>query len=166
MGASRQWERSRQGQQQSPSSATLLSGNSQSRFSLQGAVLVHSDKGPPLPEQPHTHELLIRVADAGPSVPHLSTTATVIVHLVPWRASTVATSTHRATVRGGPWALEVGGERISEDGETQFSRWTVGEGTPEGTVECREQYRRANLGCRGASRWRGLDGQGTLAEQW
>ncbi|XP_053786262.1 cadherin-related family member 4 isoform X3 [Desmodus rotundus] len=79
-------------------SYSIMGGNSQSRFSLQGAVLVHSDKGPPLPEQPHTHELLIRVADAGPSVPHLSTTATVIVHLVPWRASTVATSTHRATV--------------------------------------------------------------------
>lgn len=59
-----------------------------------------SRRGPPLPEQPHTYELLIRVADAGPSVPHLSTTATVIMHLVPWRASTAATSTHRATVRG------------------------------------------------------------------
>lgn len=56
--------------------------------------------GPPWPEQPHTYELLIRVADAGPSTPHLSTTAIVIVHLVPWRASTVATSTHRTTVRG------------------------------------------------------------------
>nr|XP_019579394.1 PREDICTED: cadherin-related family member 4 isoform X2 [Rhinolophus sinicus] len=78
----------------------IIGGNSQSRFSLQGAVLVHDDLllGPPWPEQPHTYELLIRVADAGPSTPHLSTTATVIVHLVPWRASTVATSTHRTTV--------------------------------------------------------------------
>ncbi|XP_057562393.1 cadherin-related family member 4 [Hippopotamus amphibius kiboko] len=81
-------------------SYSIVGGNSQSRFSLQGAVLVHNDLvlGPPWPEQPHTYELLIRVADAGPSTPHLSTTATVIVHLVPWRASTVATSTHRAPV--------------------------------------------------------------------
>ncbi|XP_032987946.1 cadherin-related family member 4 isoform X1 [Rhinolophus ferrumequinum] len=78
----------------------IIGGNSQSRFSLQGAALVHNDLmlGPPWPEQPHTYELLIRVADAGPSTPHLSTTATVIVHLVPWRASTVATGTHRTTV--------------------------------------------------------------------
>ncbi|XP_064352602.1 cadherin-related family member 4 isoform X2 [Camelus dromedarius] len=89
-----------QGQQWPPSSATLFSGNSQSRFSLQGAVLVYNDLmlGLSWPEQPHTYELLIHVADAGPSTPHLSTTTTVIVHLVPWTASTVATSTHRATV--------------------------------------------------------------------
>ncbi|XP_059967137.1 cadherin-related family member 4 [Mesoplodon densirostris] len=81
-------------------SYSIVRGNSWSQFSLQGAVLVHNDLmlGPSWPEQPHTYELLIRVADAGPSTPHLSTTATVIVHLVPWRASTVATSTHRATV--------------------------------------------------------------------
>ncbi|XP_036905593.1 cadherin-related family member 4 isoform X3 [Sturnira hondurensis] len=81
-------------------SYSIVGGNSQSRFILQGAILVHSDVmlGPPWPEQPHTYELLIRVADAGPSIPHLSTTATIIVHLVPWRASTEATSTHRATV--------------------------------------------------------------------
>ena len=91
-----------------------FSGNSQSRFSLQGAVLVHNDLmlGSPWPEQPHTYELLIRVADAGPSAPHLSTTATVIVHIVPWRASTGATSTHRTTVRGGPQALAGWGEKI------------------------------------------------------
>ncbi|XP_070632808.1 cadherin-related family member 4 isoform X13 [Bos indicus] len=78
----------------------IVGGNSQSRFSLQGAVLVHNDLmlGPPWPEQSHTYELLIRVADAGPSTPHLSTTATVIVHIVPWRASTGATSIHRTTV--------------------------------------------------------------------
>ncbi|XP_036725062.1 cadherin-related family member 4 isoform X2 [Balaenoptera musculus] len=81
-------------------SYSIVGGNSRSQFSLQGAVLVHNDLmlGPSWPEQPHTYELLIRVADAGPSTPHLSTTATVIVHLVPWRASTVATSAHRATV--------------------------------------------------------------------
>ncbi|XP_039693708.1 cadherin-related family member 4 isoform X2 [Pteropus medius] len=81
-------------------SYSIVGGNSQSQFSLRGAVLVHDNLklGAPWPEQPHTYELLIRVADAGPSIPHLSTTATVIVHLVPWRASTVATSTHRATV--------------------------------------------------------------------
>ncbi|XP_060019878.1 cadherin-related family member 4 [Lagenorhynchus albirostris] len=81
-------------------SYSIVGGNSWSQFSLQGAVLVLNDLmlGPSWPEQPHTYELLIRVADAGPSTPHLSTTATVIVHLVPWRASTVATSTHRATV--------------------------------------------------------------------
>lgn len=91
-----------------------FSGNSQSRFSLQGAVLVHNDLllGSPWPEQPHTYELLICVADAGPSAPHLSTTATVIVHIVPWRASTGATSTHRTTVRGGPQALAGWGEKI------------------------------------------------------
>ncbi|XP_033268991.1 cadherin-related family member 4 [Orcinus orca] len=81
-------------------SYSIVGGNSWSQFSLQGAVLVLNDLmlGPSWPEQPHTYELLIRVADAGPFTPHLSTTATVIVHLVPWRASTVATSTHRATV--------------------------------------------------------------------
>nr|KAF6334951.1 cadherin related family member 4 [Pipistrellus kuhlii] len=54
--------------------------------------------GPSPPAQPRTFELLIRVADAGPSAPHLSTTATVLVHLVPPRASTAATSTSGATV--------------------------------------------------------------------
>lgn len=85
----------------------LLSGNSQSRFSLQGATLVYNNilLGPLWPEQFYTYELLIRVADAGPSIPHLSTTATVSVHLIPWSASTVATRTHRSTVRGGPWDL-------------------------------------------------------------
>lgn len=99
-------------QQCFPSFATLLSGNSQSQFSLRGAVLVHDNPklGAPWPEQPRTYELLIRVADAGPSIPHLSTTATVIVHLVPWKASTVAASTHRATVRGILGPLR-GGER-------------------------------------------------------
>lgn len=117
MSVTRLWERHGQSQQCSPSFATLLSGNSQSQFSLRGAVLVHDNLklGAPWPEQPHTYELLIRVADAGPSIPHLSTTATVIVHLVPWRASTVATSTHRATVRGvlGPlWGRERGPWRV------------------------------------------------------
>uniref|UniRef100_A0A8D0PU30 Cadherin domain-containing protein n=1 Tax=Sus scrofa TaxID=9823 RepID=A0A8D0PU30_PIG len=81
-------------------SYSIVGGNSQSRFSLQGAILVHSDLmlAAPWPEQPRTYELLIRVADAGPSIPHLSTTATVIVHLVPWRGSTVATITHGTTV--------------------------------------------------------------------
>lgn len=81
-------------------SYSLVGGNRQGRFRLQGAALLHDDLllGASPPEQPQTYELLIRVADAGPSAPHLSTTATVIVHLVPWRASTVATSTSRATV--------------------------------------------------------------------
>lgn len=98
-----------QGQLRSLSVVILLSGNSQSQFNLQGAVLMHSGPclGLPWPEQPQTYELLIRVADAGPSTPHLSTTATVIVHLLPWRASTVATSTHTTTV-SGVW-LGVGG---------------------------------------------------------
>lgn len=78
--------------------------------------------GPPWPEQPCTYELLVHVADVGPSVPHLSTTATIIVHLVPWRASTVATSTHRSTVRGfsGSWGL---GERILKGEDTWLFRW-------------------------------------------
>nr|XP_017503636.2 cadherin-related family member 4 isoform X12 [Manis javanica] len=90
-------------------SYSIVAGNSRSRFRLQGAALVHSEAtlGPPWPDQPHTQELLIRVADAGPSIPHLSTTATVIVHLVPWRASTEATSTHRATVPSGVTPLLV-----------------------------------------------------------
>ncbi|KAM9185569.1 LOW QUALITY PROTEIN: cadherin-related family member 4 [Dugong dugon] len=81
-------------------SYSIVGGNTQSRFSLQGAVLVHNDPvpGPPWSQQPHTYELLIHVADAGPSIPHLSTTATIIVHLIPWRASTVATSSHRTTM--------------------------------------------------------------------
>ncbi|XP_053454817.1 cadherin-related family member 4 [Nycticebus coucang] len=81
-------------------SYNIVGGNSQSRFSLQGAFLVYYDPvlESPWPEQPHTYELLICVADAGPSISHLSTTATIIVHLVPWKASTVAISTHRATV--------------------------------------------------------------------
>ncbi|XP_055485714.1 cadherin-related family member 4 isoform X2 [Psammomys obesus] len=81
-------------------SYSIMGGNSQSRFRLQGSILVHNDTvlGPPWPEQPCTYELLIHAADAGPSVPHLSTTATIIVHVVPWKASTVATSTHRSTV--------------------------------------------------------------------
>ncbi|XP_073757317.1 cadherin-related family member 4 isoform X10 [Callorhinus ursinus] len=80
-------------------SYSIVGGNSQSRFSLQGPILVHNNMlGPPWPEQPHTHELLIRVADAGPSIPHLSATATVIVHLVPWSTSTAATRTRSAAV--------------------------------------------------------------------
>ncbi|KFO18582.1 Cadherin-related family member 4 [Fukomys damarensis] len=81
-------------------SYSIVGGNSQSRFRLQGAILVHNDSvlGPPWPQQPCTYELLIRVADAGPSTSHLSTTATIIVHLLPWKASTMATRTHRAIV--------------------------------------------------------------------
>ncbi|XP_049995619.1 cadherin-related family member 4 isoform X5 [Alexandromys fortis] len=86
--------------QRSALSYSIVGGNSQSRFRLQGTILLHNDTvlRPPWPEQPGTYELLIRVADVGPSSPHLSTTATIIVHLVPWRASTVATSTHRSTM--------------------------------------------------------------------
>ncbi|XP_076431622.1 cadherin-related family member 4 isoform X12 [Peromyscus maniculatus bairdii] len=86
--------------QRSAFTYSIVGGNSQSRFRLQGTVLMHNDTvlGPPWPEQPCTYELLIHVADAGPSIPHLSTTTTIIVHLVPWRAGTVATSTHRSTV--------------------------------------------------------------------
>lgn len=103
-----------------PSSpTTLLSGNSQSRFRLQGTVLVYNDTvlGPLWPEQPRTYELLIHVADVGPSIPHLSTTATIIVHLIPWKASTVAASIHQSTVRGfsGSWGL---GERTLKDEDT------------------------------------------------
>ncbi|XP_007953544.1 cadherin-related family member 4 [Orycteropus afer afer] len=81
-------------------SYSIVGGNSQSQFNMQGAALVHSDPmlGPPWSQQPHTYELLICVADAGPFTPHLSTTATIIVHLVPWRTSTVTTSTYRATM--------------------------------------------------------------------
>ncbi|XP_052576421.1 cadherin-related family member 4 isoform X4 [Peromyscus californicus insignis] len=86
--------------QRSALSYSIVGGNSQSRFRLQGTVLMHNDTvlGPPWPEQPCTYELLIHVADVGPSIPHLSTTTTIIVHLVPWRAGTVATSTHSSTV--------------------------------------------------------------------
>ncbi|XP_012323171.1 cadherin-related family member 4 [Aotus nancymaae] len=81
-------------------SYSIVGGNSQNRFILQGPILVHSDLvlGPFWAEQPNTYELLICVADAGPSTPHLSTTATIVVHLVPWKASTEATSLHRTTV--------------------------------------------------------------------
>ncbi|XP_041616657.1 cadherin-related family member 4 isoform X14 [Vulpes lagopus] len=81
-------------------SYSIVGGTSQSRFSLQGAILVYNDitLGPPWPEQPHSYELLICVADSGPSIPHLSTTATIIVHVVPWNASTAATRIHRVTV--------------------------------------------------------------------
>lgn len=81
-------------------SYSIVGGNSQSRFRLQGAILVYNDTvlGPPWPEQPCTYELLIHVADVGPSIPYLSTTTTIIVHLVPWKASTVATSTYQSTV--------------------------------------------------------------------
>ncbi|XP_072642282.1 cadherin-related family member 4 [Canis lupus baileyi] len=81
-------------------SYSIVGGTSQSRFSLQGAILVYNDimLGPPWPEQSHSYELLIRVADSGPSIPHLSTTATIIVHVVPWNASTASTRIHRVTV--------------------------------------------------------------------
>ncbi|KAM4821605.1 cadherin-related family member 4 isoform 1-T2 [Thomomys bottae] len=79
---------------------SIVGGNIQNRFRLQGAILVHDDTllGPPWLEQPSTYRLLVRVADAGSSIHHLSTTATIIVHLVPQRTSTVATSTYRNTV--------------------------------------------------------------------
>ncbi|XP_037385196.2 cadherin-related family member 4 [Talpa occidentalis] len=81
-------------------SYSIVGGNSRSQFSLQGAVLVYNDLmwRPSWPEHPLTYELLIRVTDAGSFTSHLSTTATVIVHLVPWTTSTMATSTHRDTV--------------------------------------------------------------------
>lgn len=55
-----------------------------------------------------------------------------------------------------------------EGEETPFSRWTMGKGIPGGNIECKEQYRRANLGCgvaqplEGIEGWmiRGLAGQG------
>lgn len=81
-------------------SYSIIGGDSKNQFRLQEAILMHNDSmlGPPWQEQPCTYELLIRAADAGPSIPHLSTTVTIIVHLVPWRASTVAMSTQRTTV--------------------------------------------------------------------
>ncbi|CAK6435894.1 unnamed protein product [Pipistrellus nathusii] len=81
-------------------SYSLVGGAGQGRFRLQGAALLHEEppSGPPPPAQPRTYELLIRVADAGPSAPHRSTTATVLVHLVPRTASAAATSTSGATV--------------------------------------------------------------------
>ncbi|XP_017357738.1 cadherin-related family member 4 isoform X1 [Cebus imitator] len=81
-------------------SYSIVGGNSQNRFILQGAMLVHSDLvlGPFWPEQRNTYELLICVADAGPSIPHLSTTATIVVHPVFSKASREATSIHRTTV--------------------------------------------------------------------
>lgn len=81
---------------------------------MQEAILVHNYSllEPPWPEQSCTYELLIHVADAGPSIPHLSTTATIIVHLVPWRNSTVATGTQRTTVRGFLRLLGMRGEEF------------------------------------------------------
>ncbi|XP_047420641.1 cadherin-related family member 4 isoform X4 [Sciurus carolinensis] len=81
-------------------SYSIMGENSKNQFRMQEAILVHNYSllEPPWPEQSCTYELLIHVADAGPFIPHLSTTATIIVHLVPWRASTVATSTQRTTV--------------------------------------------------------------------
>ncbi|XP_049719005.1 cadherin-related family member 4 isoform X9 [Elephas maximus indicus] len=47
-------------------SYSIVGGNTQSRFSLKGAMLVHSDPvpSPPWSQQPNTYELLIRVTDA------------------------------------------------------------------------------------------------------
>ncbi|XP_004676211.1 PREDICTED: cadherin-related family member 4 [Condylura cristata] len=80
-------------------SYSIVRGNTQSQFSLQGTVLVYNNLmlRPSWPKQPHTYELLIHVADAGPFTSHLSTTATVIVHVVPGSTSTMATRTHRDT---------------------------------------------------------------------
>ncbi|XP_042522015.1 cadherin-related family member 4 isoform X2 [Dipodomys spectabilis] len=79
---------------------SIVGGNTQNRFRLQGASLVYDDTllGPPWLDQPCTYWLLIHVADAGNSIHHLSTTVTIIVHLIPQRVSTEATSTHRNTV--------------------------------------------------------------------
>ncbi|OWK02805.1 CDHR4 [Cervus elaphus hippelaphus] len=87
----------------------IVGGNGQSRFSLQGAVLVHNDLtlGAPWPEQPHTYELLIRVADAGPSRPHLSTTATVTVHLVPSRMTPLLVTDTEVFWQPEPWFVVV-----------------------------------------------------------
>ncbi|XP_040851020.1 cadherin-related family member 4 [Ochotona curzoniae] len=111
-------------------SYSIVRGNSQSQFNLQGAVLMHSGPrlGLPWPEQPQTYELLIRVADAGPSTPHLSTTATVIVHLLPWRASTVATSTHTTTVPSTITPLLVTGTEVFWKPEAWFVAVLTGTG--------------------------------------
>lgn len=116
--------------------------------------------GAPWPERPHTYELLIRVADAGPSIPHLSTTATVIVHLVPWKASTVAASTHRATVRGGPWAFVGWGKRTLEGEEPQFSRWMMGKAFQRGTLSAKSNMGEQIWGMGWPSSWRSLEDQG------
>ncbi|XP_028343150.1 cadherin-related family member 4-like, partial [Physeter macrocephalus] len=142
-------------------SYSIVGGNSRSQFSLQGAVLVHNNLmlGPSWPEQPHTYELLIRVADAGPSTPHLSTTATVIVHLVPWRASTVATSTHKATVRGssGPWWVGRKGLGGCRDLVFQVEQW--GKAFRRELLSAKSlAIRKRNLGCGVAQPLEGFEG--------
>ncbi|XP_074139383.1 cadherin-related family member 4 isoform X2 [Sminthopsis crassicaudata] len=81
-------------------SFTIVGGNSNGRFYMKGNILLHktfslqSDG----PLDPLTYELLVRVTDNGPTEPLFSTTAIVIVHVIPWMTTVPTTSTEPVMV--------------------------------------------------------------------
>ncbi|XP_072506940.1 cadherin-related family member 4 isoform X2 [Notamacropus eugenii] len=76
-------------------SFTIVGGNSNGRFYMRNNILFHNifSFKPDGLLDPHTYELLVRVTDKGPTLPLFSTTAIIIVHVVPWMTTVPTTST-------------------------------------------------------------------------
>ncbi|XP_078008495.1 cadherin-related family member 4 isoform X4 [Phascolarctos cinereus] len=89
-------------------SFTIVGGNSNGRFYMRDNILFHdvfSFQSNGLLDS-HTYELLVRVADNGPTLPLFSTTAVVIVHVIPWM-TTVPTASTKPPMVSSPTPLLV-----------------------------------------------------------
>ncbi|XP_019360693.1 PREDICTED: cadherin-related family member 4 isoform X1 [Gavialis gangeticus] len=85
---------------------TIVGGNINGRFHLRGNTLYHNhfSYDPDGIVDPLTFELLVEVLDSC-SPPHHSTTATVIVHVIPWATTVPTTSTLLTTPRKEPLVI-------------------------------------------------------------
>uniref|UniRef100_A0A5F8GQQ9 Cadherin domain-containing protein n=1 Tax=Monodelphis domestica TaxID=13616 RepID=A0A5F8GQQ9_MONDO len=81
-------------------SFSIVGGNSNRRFSMKDNILLHNvfSFQPDGLLDPLTYELLVRVTDKGPTFPLFSTTAIVIVHVIPWTTTVPTTSTKAETI--------------------------------------------------------------------
>ncbi|XP_027692935.1 cadherin-related family member 4 isoform X2 [Vombatus ursinus] len=89
------WDRDMPEQAPGAFSFTIVGGNSNGRFYMRDNILFHNvfSFQPNGLLDSHTYELLVRVTDKGPTLPLFSTTAVVIVHVIPWMTTVPTTST-------------------------------------------------------------------------
>ncbi|XP_078518372.1 cadherin-related family member 4-like [Lissotriton helveticus] len=83
-------------------SYSVVGGNINNRFNLAGAEIFHSTFSyiPGGVYDPLTFELLIKVTDS--PAPQFSTTATVIIHVVPWTTTVPTTTLKTTTIKNLP----------------------------------------------------------------
>ncbi|XP_068951518.1 cadherin-related family member 4 [Petaurus breviceps papuanus] len=75
-------------------SFAIVGGNSNGRFYMRDNILFHNVFSfQPDGLDSYTYELLVRVTDKGPTLPLFSTTAIVIIHVIPWITTMPTTST-------------------------------------------------------------------------